>query len=288
MEREHEEKGRPTLREILSFSSKTKTVNLAQQIGIRGIDVGVHLLEDDSGARVEGIAAENRSIEDTNRQILKQWLQGSGMKPVAWSTLTKAMRKAGLFDLAAEVDDAMNAEERKVPSLLPISMEYVDVADSTVPECATVWCSAKAEYTQYPHGSRQDCWAIVSVKALRITTRQHVDIVAVIDNSGSMAGMKIQLVKETLLRLIHLCIEMLAYNRGTKSAPVQSVLLLSDGEATEGVTVCEKIIKEMNQVECYSGSVYTFAFGNDCNHEMMEAIASHGKGVCYFIDSLEK
>eukprot|EP00731_Ephydatia_muelleri_P031014 Em0022g528a len=342
MEREHEEKGRPTLREILSFSSKTKTVNLAQQIGIRGIDVGVHLLEDDSGARVEGIAAENRSIEDTNRQILKQWLQGSGMKPVAWSTLTKAMRKAGLFDLAAEVDDAMNAEERKVPSLLPISMEYVDVADSTVPECATVWCSAKAEYTQYPHGSRQDCWAIVSVKALRITTRQHVDIVAVIDNSGSMAGMKIQLVKETLLRLIHLLderdrialltyntsvkqhfalqeataenkqifqnaissiiadgrtnlcdglmkgIEMLAYNRGTKSAPVQSVLLLSDGEATEGVTVCEKIIKEMNQVECYSGSVYTFAFGNDCNHEMMEAIASHGKGVCYFIDSLEK
>ena len=105
--------GRPTLREILSFSSKTKTVNLAQQIGIRGKDVGVHLLEDDSGARVEGIAAENRSIEDTNRQILKQWLQGSGMKPVAWSTLTKAMRKAGLFDLAAEVDDAMNAEERK-------------------------------------------------------------------------------------------------------------------------------------------------------------------------------
>ena len=76
---------------------------------------------------------------------------------------------------------------------------------NTVPECATVWCSAKAEYTQYPYGSRQDCWAIVSVKALRITTRHHVDIVAVIDNSGSMAGMKIQLVKETLLRLINLC-----------------------------------------------------------------------------------
>ena len=32
-----------------------------------------------------------------------------------------------------------------------------------------------------------------------------MDIVAVIDNSGSMAGMKIQLVKETLLRLINLC-----------------------------------------------------------------------------------
>lgn len=44
-------------------------------------------------------------------------------------------------------------------------------------------------------------------------------------------------------------IEMLAYNGGTKPAPVQSVLLLSDGEATEGVTVCSKILKEMDQVK---------------------------------------
>ena len=33
------------------------------------------------------------------------------MQPVAWSTLTKVMRKAGLFDLAAEVDEEINAEE---------------------------------------------------------------------------------------------------------------------------------------------------------------------------------
>eukprot|EP00731_Ephydatia_muelleri_P031018 Em0022g532a len=192
----------------------------AQQIGIRGKDLGVYLLEDDSGAIVEGIAAGNKSIEDTNREILIKWLQGSGMQPVAWSTLTKAMRKVELFHLAAEVDEAMKAEETKV-----------------------------------------------------------------IDNSGSMAGMKIQLVKEMLLRLINLlderdCIalltyntsvkqcfglqeataenkqifqnaistiiadgrtnlcdglmkgvEMLAYNGGTKPATVQSVLLLSDGES---------------------------------------------------------
>ena len=95
------------------FSSKTKTVNLAQQIGIRGKDLGVYLLEDDSGAIVEGIAAGNKSIEDTNREILIKWLQGSGMQPVAWSTLTKAMRKVELFHLAAEVDEAMKAEETK-------------------------------------------------------------------------------------------------------------------------------------------------------------------------------
>lgn len=81
----------------------------------------------------------------------------------------------------------------------------IQVDDDPVPEGTTVLCTVKAEKTQYPHGSRQDCWAIVSVKASRIEKRQHVDIVAVIDSSGSMAGMKTQLVKETLIRLIDLC-----------------------------------------------------------------------------------
>ena len=98
---------------MLSFRSKAKVINLAQQIGIKGKLQGFHLLEDESGAIVDGIDAENRSVEDTNRDILKKWLNGSGVKPVTWSTLTNAMRKAGLFDLAAEVDEATNAEEVK-------------------------------------------------------------------------------------------------------------------------------------------------------------------------------
>lgn len=98
---------------MLLFKSNARTINLAQEMGIRGKDVGVHLLEDDSGAIVESIAAESRSIENTNREILMKWLQGSGAKPVAWSTLTNAMRKVGLYDLAAEVDEATNAEETK-------------------------------------------------------------------------------------------------------------------------------------------------------------------------------
>ena len=59
--------------------------------------MGVYLLEDDSGAIVEGIAAGNKSIEDTNCEILMKWLQGSGMQPVMWSTLTKVMRKLGFL-----------------------------------------------------------------------------------------------------------------------------------------------------------------------------------------------
>ena len=39
---------------------------------------------------------------------------------------------------------------------------------------------------------------------------------------------------------------MLAYNGGTKPAPVQSVLQFSDGETTEGVrvTVCKKFLRK--------------------------------------------
>lgn len=74
-----------------------------------------------------------------------------------------------------------------------------------MPEGISVVCTVKAEFSQYPHGSRQDCWAIVSTKAAKITKKQAVDIIAVIDNSGSMAGMKLHLVKEMLQRLINQC-----------------------------------------------------------------------------------
>eukprot|EP00731_Ephydatia_muelleri_P036950 Em0361g3a len=244
-------KAQPTLREILYFSSKTKTVNLAQQIGIRGKDLGVYLLEDDSGAIVEGIAAGNKSIEDTNREILIKWLQGSGMQPVAWSTLTKAMRKVELFHLAAEVDEAMKAEETKV-----------DERD----------CIALLTYNT----SVKQCFGLQEATAENKQIFQNAISTIIADGRTNLC--------DGLMKGV----EMLAYNGGTKPATVQSVLLLSDGEATEGVTVCEKILKKMNQVKCYSGSVYTFAFGNDCDLGMMQAIASHGKGVCYFIDSLEK
>ena len=103
----------PTLPVLLSFKTNFKTLNLAQQIGMRGEMLGVFLLQDESGAIVEGIAARNRSVEDINREILTKWLQGSGKQPVTWSTLTACMRQAGLFELAAQVDGALNVKETR-------------------------------------------------------------------------------------------------------------------------------------------------------------------------------
>jgi hypothetical protein len=64
--------------------------------------------------------------------------------------------------------------------------------------------SAVAEYVSYPPASQQVCWATTSLKApfYEPTSRSPVDIVAVIDKSGSMRGGKLELVKKTLLFVV--------------------------------------------------------------------------------------
>eukprot|EP00118_Oscarella_pearsei_P016618 m.160650 g.160650 ORF g.160650 m.160650 type:complete len:497 (+) comp38777_c0_seq7:74-1564(+) len=60
--------------------------------------------------------------------------------------------------------------------------------------------SADVEQDAYPFSSSVECWAMVSLRApaYEPTERAAIDLVAVIDKSGSMSGEKIKLVKETL------------------------------------------------------------------------------------------
>ena len=64
--------------------------------------------------------------------------------------------------------------------------------------------TAKAELCAYSHTSRHDCWAVANIKAplYEPESRVPIDVVAVIDVSGSMAGEKLNLVKKTLLFVI--------------------------------------------------------------------------------------
>ena len=67
--------------------------------------------------------------------------------------------------------------------------------------------TSSTEYACYSPAVKQQCWAVTSLKApfYEPTARSAVDIVAVIDKSGSMRGSKIDLVKETLLFVIEQC-----------------------------------------------------------------------------------
>lgn len=67
--------------------------------------------------------------------------------------------------------------------------------------------TATTEYACYPPASQQACWATASLKApfYEPTSRAPVDIVAVIDKSGSMRGGKLELVKKTLLFVVDQC-----------------------------------------------------------------------------------
>ena len=70
---------------------------------------------------------------------------------------------------------------------------------------------ASTQYSAYDHAkATSGCIAMATVKAplYEPQSRSAVDIVAVIDRSGSMAGLKLNLVKKTLLFVIDQCMSL--------------------------------------------------------------------------------
>ena len=63
------------------------------------------------------------------------------------------------------------------------------------------------EFAAYGPGGKETCWATSTIIApfYEPTSRSEIDLVAVIDRSGSMSGTKIELVKETLAFVIDQC-----------------------------------------------------------------------------------
>lgn len=72
---------------------------------------------------------------------------------------------------------------------------------------SSIHLSAATEFNSYLARAKQQCWAVASFKGpfYEPTSRAPVDIVAVIDKSGSMRGSKLDLVKKTLLFVIEQC-----------------------------------------------------------------------------------
>ena len=83
------------MQELLCFSDQK--INIAVQVGANYSTFGIFLLEDETGAIVEALKMQFLGdAEEINMAILKKWLQGKGMKPVAWSTLVTVLQRIDL------------------------------------------------------------------------------------------------------------------------------------------------------------------------------------------------
>ena len=67
--------------------------------------IGILLLEDETGAVVDGIVKENRGYPmEITLVILKKWLQDQGQQPVTWGTLVDVLRDANMSVLANDIE----------------------------------------------------------------------------------------------------------------------------------------------------------------------------------------
>jgi Ca-activated chloride channel family protein len=73
-----------------------------------------------------------------------------------------------------------------------------------------------------------------------------------------------------------------------KSGYINRVLLLSDGQANEGITNPKEIERIVSNQSRENGiTISTFGLGNDFNEDLMTSMAEHGSGNYYFISNPE-
>ena len=85
-------------------------------------------------------------------------------------------------------------------------------ADGGVDRQREISVCCKSDYEEYEHGKKETCWAVVSVQApmcqededgeVSEGDRAPLEIVAVIDKSGSMRIGKMDMVKESMIFVI--------------------------------------------------------------------------------------
>ncbi|XP_065682362.1 inter-alpha-trypsin inhibitor heavy chain H3-like isoform X1 [Hydra vulgaris] len=131
-------------------------------------------------------------------------------------------------------------------------------------ECST-------EYKDYSFNEKLDIWTLISIKAPILEAKEEdekrapIDIVAVIDKSGSMAGEKLSLVKKTLEFVVsqlnekdRLCLvtydtkvyldfKLTDMTKDNKSWILTIIKNISDGSSTN---LCGGLMKGLCQIIC--------------------------------------
>ena len=80
-----------------------------KEIGTHYNMFGVLLLSDESGATISALEQQHQSrATSINFEILQQWLEGSGKRPVTWETLVKVLRQIELNILADKIESSLS------------------------------------------------------------------------------------------------------------------------------------------------------------------------------------
>ena len=95
----------PTLMELVRFRGRDRRINIPQEISTEYFQFGILLLEDTNRARVRNMEHKYRGdAEQINMEILEEWVNGRGRKPVSWEILTEVLRDVELSQLAGDIE----------------------------------------------------------------------------------------------------------------------------------------------------------------------------------------
>ena len=108
----------PSLDVLRRFPVKNVHIDIPEQIGADYGKFGTFLLEDKSGNKVKNIkVSEHGDPLLITVEILHQWLQGKGKKPVTWQTLVTCLQDTGLYVLAKNIDDSLSEHNESKENL---------------------------------------------------------------------------------------------------------------------------------------------------------------------------
>ena len=102
-----ESDGKPTLLQLLHFPGKSEEIDIPERISVHYKTFGIHLLKDDNGAKIDSLAKDEGESILITLKILSRWLQGEGMQPPTWSTITEALKKSKFGVLAEEISSVI-------------------------------------------------------------------------------------------------------------------------------------------------------------------------------------
>ena len=120
----HSADDRPDLNDLRKLPVKDGVKDIVAEIQNDYIRLGGCLLEDEGGNKVHGIEIAKHYIPlAITEEILRQWRQGKGKKPVTWRILIDCLREAQLNVAADDIESASSQEsESNVPVSTSSSM----------------------------------------------------------------------------------------------------------------------------------------------------------------------